>query len=338
MSKKGIKIEWLTKSNAMKAFFDGETDLQFTGGTLYEIDAIQSIGTKYSISVNLNYEKKENIIKYLLKNHVKSINADVCVVDPYVLACNKLNYSKYNIAIIHHIDERIAHDSFFGKLFFNRLLKNLKKVDLVIVVSKFWKDYVDELGVKKSKIIYNSYNLNDFKFQEKQIIQLKKKLELDKNKPIIYLGKLGKGKGVEEVMKFIDYHKYNLIATGKNESTSKKYKAIYLNKNEFPMLLEIADVVLAMSTMPEGWNRIAHEAMLVKTPVIGSGSGGMRELLENSGQKIIDNFSNLNKEIEGVLENKNKLGDLGFNYVKQFDTEYFQSEWLDLITQIERKL
>ncbi|PNQ73286.1 hypothetical protein C1T31_07135 [Hanstruepera neustonica] len=338
MSEKGLKIEWLTKSNAMKAYFEGDRTTAFTGGTLYEIDAIKSIITKYPVSVNFHFVKTENIIKYLYKNHVKTIQSDICVVDPFVLACNKLNYDKYNIAMIHHIDESIAQKSIFGKLFLKRLKQHLKKVDLVIVVSKYWKDYVDELGVKKSQIIYNSYNLDEFRISEEQRNQLKEKLQLDPAKPTIYLGKLGKGKGVEKVMEFINVEKYNLIATGKNDSSSNKYKSVFLSRHEFPILLDVADIVLAMSTMPEGWNRIAHEALLMKTPVIGSGSGGMMELLQNSGQKIVHDLTNLNMAIENGLNHKDELGVIGYSYVKQFDSEYFKREWLDVIDQIKPKL
>lgn len=338
MRKTPVKIEWLTKSPAMQSYIENVQDIQYTGGTLYEIDAIESIKREYSISVNSNYIKKENTIKYFLKKHKRTIQADICVSDPYVLAFNKLDYKKYNIAIIHHIDESLAKSSFLGKLFLNQLLKNLKKVDLVVVVSKFWESYLRTYGIQNIKIIYNSYALLDFTFEDQDAISLKERLKLDPKKPTIYLGKHTQGKGVDEILKHIDCSKFNLIASGKGAAQNDKYQSVFLSKKEFPMLLKIADVVLAMSTMPEGWNRIAHEAMLVKTPVIGSGSGGMRELLENSGQKIVTDFSNLKNEIDNVIENKWELGNLAFDYVKKFDESYFQSEWLGLIKQIEQKI
>ena len=52
------------------------------------------------------------------------------------------------------------------------------------------------------------------------------------------------------------------------------------------MLLSCCDIVISFSEFPEGWNRVAHEALLTKTPVIGSGQGGMNELLNKSGQII----------------------------------------------------
>ena len=165
----------------------------------------------------------------------------------------------------------------------------------------------------------------------KKIEELKQKLNIDPTKPTLYLGKLGEGKGVNKIIEHLDDTKYNLVATGKQQVNSDKYKTVFLSKREYPMLLKISDVVLSMSIMPEGWNRIAHEAMLVKTPVIGSGSGGMKELLESAGQKVVTDFSKLETEIHEVLNNKKDLGILAFNFVKQFDLDYFKSEWTSVI-------
>lgn len=338
MTNKSIKIQWLTKSKDMESYFKNVDNIQLTGGTLYEIDAIRSLEKDYDVSQNLAFVKHENFIKYYLKNHKKTIDADICITDPYVLAFNKLDYKKYNVAIIHHIDENITNKSVLGMWFFKQLLKNLKKVDLVVVVSQFWKSYLENKGVQNIEIIYNSYNLSDFKFESSEINKLKKKLNLDPNKPTIYLGKYGEGKGIENIINQLDYSKYNLVTTGKNAPFNEKINSFYLSKVEFPMLLRIADVVLAMSSMPEGWNRIAHEALLVKTPVIGSGTGGMKELLEESNQKVVADFSKLENEIKDCIINSEKLGESGYQFVKQFDMKYFQGRWINIMKQIETKL
>ena len=57
-----------------------------------------------------------------------------------------------------------------------------------------------------------------------------------------------------------------------------------LNYKEYLCLLKASSVVVTMSKFKEGWCLTAHEAMLCKTPVIGSGKGGMRELLEGGNK------------------------------------------------------
>lgn len=46
---------------------------------------------------------------------------------------------------------------------------------------------------------------------------------------------------------------------------------------------------LALSKVKEGWNRIAHESILVGTPVIGYDSGGLGDLLRESHSIIVKN-------------------------------------------------
>ena len=118
MKKKPIKIQWLTKSIQMHHYINKFKDVQYSGGMLYGIAAINAIKSDYNISVNIDYIKHGNFIKYYLKKHKKTIDAEICILDPYILAFNKVDYKKYNIAMIHHIDENILNNSFLAKFFF----------------------------------------------------------------------------------------------------------------------------------------------------------------------------------------------------------------------------
>lgn len=82
-----------------------------------------------------------------------------------------------------------------------------------------------------------------------------------------------------------------------------------------------------MSKIEEGWSRVAHEALLCKTPVIGSGSGGMKELLEGTGQVICDSIANLPDMVREVLDNKWIYVDKGYNFAKGFTYEIFVRDW-----------
>ena len=62
-----------------------------------------------------------------------------------------------------------------------------------------------------------------------------------------------------------------------------------------------------MSKFKEGWCRTAHEAMLLKTPVIGSRPwAAMKELLDGGKQTVCQDFKNLEKEIEYLLKHPMK--------------------------------
>jgi len=96
-------------------------------------------------------------------------------------------------------------------------------------------------------------------------------------------------------------------------------------------------MVIAMSKFKEGWCRTAHEAMLLKTPVIGSGLGGMQELLEGGKQIVCKDFKNLKEKAEYLLKHteiKNEIGQNGYYFARKFTSERFESEWLNLINDI----
>ena len=91
---------------------------------------------------------------------------------------------------------------------------------------------------------------------------------------------------------------------------------------DYLKLLKASWVVLTMSKFKEGWCRTAHEAMLLKTPVIGSGTGGMRELLENGKQIVCPEFDNLREKVKYLFVLLNFqfnfyfLSDLMYPFVK----------------------
>ena len=84
-----------------------------------------------------------------------------------------------------------------------------------------------------------------------------------------------------------------------------------------------------MSRFLEGWNRTAHEATLLGTTVIGSGKGGMRELLEKSNQIICSEFGNLKDTVVDVLfENNNPA--LDTHFILTLNLENFKNNWLKI--------
>lgn len=181
-------------------------------------------------------------------------------------------------------------------------------------------------------IIYNSFNPSKYYFEANAIADFRNSLGFEKDKPLIYIGNAGNGKGVHEAYEALKDSPYQLVMTGRvNESKHLNVKFLNLPSREYRMLIASCDVVLAMSRMSEGWNRIAHEAMLCKVPVIGTGSGGMKELLEGGEQHISKNFEHLPDLVKNSLKNKDELGQKGYQYASQFDMDYFQNSWKSLI-------
>ena len=333
--KSKIKIEWLTKSKEMlDAYNCGLVGQHIRGGRIYELLAIDVLKNNYQVSINKAFVKTIKLIKYLFQNQKSHIKSDICVIDPYILALGKFSHKTKNIAIIHHIDEELFKRSVFSRFFYFNLKRNLKKMDAVVVVSEVWKTFLNNHGVENVKVIYNAFDITNFEFSDEEKDAFKKKYNLNNVKPIVYIGPNSSGKGVVEVLKVIDQEAYELIATGKTDVDNKNVKTFFFSDSEFPLFLASCNLVLCMSTMKEGWNRIAHEALLTKTPVIGSGSGGMQELLEKSGQTIVKDINNLNDSIKNCLENSNHFSEVGYKYTSKFDLNYFKTNWENLIEEI----
>ena len=154
-------------------------------------------------------------------------------------------------------------------------------------------------------------------------------------KSILYLGNCQRIKGVVEAydrLKDLDVY---LVTSGRREVNIPALN-LDLDYRDYLLLLKSSSLVITMSKFKEGWNRTAHEAMLCKTPVIGSGLGGMRELLEGGGQTICESFEDLNERVCYVLEHP-ELGEKGYEFAKQFTVKRFEEGWLNLIERVYEK-
>ena len=100
---------------------------------------------------------------------------------------------------------------------------------------------------------------------------------------------------------------------------------IKANFDEYNILLKNAKATICMSEFKEGWCRVLHEAAIHGTPIIGSGLGGMKELLEignftsSTGDKLRDDFNNRTKE-ESLPKIKKSL-------YRTFTLEKFYEAW-----------
>ncbi len=103
---------------------------------------------------------------------------------------------------------------------------------------------------------------------------------------------------VYDALKTIDAH---FVSSGIRD-VDLPVRNFTLSYSEYILLLSACDVIITMSKFLEGWNRVAHEAMLCKTPVIGSGTGGMRELLEGGGQIICDKIQDIPEHLNYALD------------------------------------
>jgi glycosyltransferase involved in cell wall biosynthesis len=242
-----------------------------------------------------------------------------------------------NLVMVHQVDfstfPLISRPIFFflKKIFY----RNLKKADGIVTVSEYWKNHFLEKGYKNVYKIYNGFDLSNFNISDEEVLEFKKRYNLSE-KPIIYLGNCQKAKGVVESYKALKDLNAYLVTSGRRQVKipARNFEIEY---RDYLCLLKASSVAITMSKFKEGWCRTLHEAMLLKTPVIGNGAGGMQELLEGGNQIICENFNQLKDKVKYLLnqpEIRKKMGESGYNFAKNFTLERFQKDWLDLIHRI----
>ncbi|MDA8570341.1 glycosyltransferase family 4 protein [Schleiferiaceae bacterium] len=338
-----MKVFWYTRSNLLyQSLLTRKLSQKANGGNSYDFAAAEALRTKGEIFVRKVSVQKNNekFFRYWHRFNSFRFESDcIHIMEPYPVAFGKPNKKALRIGIIHHIDTQAANKSLKHRIFFYLLIRRLKSLDCVVTVSKVWRDYLLNKGCKRVEIIYNSFNPEDYLFEEADLLLFKKNLGLDKDKKLIYIGNAGNGKGVHKTFYELKDFGYELVMTGaKNDAKELPVKYFNLDALGYRKLIASCDVVLAMSDMVEGWNRIAHEAMLSKVPVIGSGSGGMQELLDEGGQISCYDYSNLGDKVLQALANKAELGGKGHAFVKKLDKRYFIKSWLEIIESMKQSI
>ncbi|MBS1765449.1 MAG: glycosyltransferase [Bacteroidetes bacterium] len=330
------KIVWQTKAPVViENFLQKRITSVTKGGNTYNHYALMALSQCYDVSFDKSTVKYKNqsFLNYFFKNQFNIAKADVTIKEIYPAAVAKLNQRSKNVALIHHIDENFSGQTFAHKMFFKLLSKKLPEMDLVIVVSEYWREQMQKLGCKNIQIIYNSFNPEDYEISETKISSFRQKFKLTE-KPIIYIGNAHRQKGVYDTYEALKTLDVQLIMTGANNKAEDiPVRFLSLNKEDYVMLLHASSVVVLMSKLNEGWNRVAHEALLCKTPVIGSGIGGMHELLTKSGQ-IITTKDDLKDNVISTLQSGKIRSEKGYEFVKQFDMNYFNTSWQTTIKNL----
>ena len=314
------------------------------GGTIYEEMATKILSENFNVEFinvgvksggKLRYFETPLVMVRLLRQSRRK-DFDFVIKDfEASLFLNKRPVK--NIAIVHHIDS--SYSPLIIRIFYPILTKiifrNLKKFDAIVTVSKYWENYFKKRGYENVHTIYNAFDMNEYIFSEEEISTFKIKFNF-LEKPIIYLGNCQKGKGVVEAYQALKDLDAYLVTSGGRE-VKIPARNLEIEHKDYLTLLKSSSIVLTMSKFKEGWCRTAHEAMLCKTPVIGSGIGGMRELLEGGRQIICKDFSSLREKVEYLLnhpERREKMGEDGYNFAKKFTLEKFKEDWLKLIEKV----
>jgi glycosyltransferase involved in cell wall biosynthesis len=315
------------------------------GGVLYNEEAREALSEKFEVSVVsckpriLSGLRRAKFLEVFVRLFFLKGKMDVWVRDHFSLLTLPFDRTDgKNIVLVHHFD--FSSLPFPGNLVFSFLKKaflyrNLRKADVIVTVSEYWKEHFTKKGYQNVRVICNGFSLKDFEISEECVKEFKRRFGLE-GKPIIYLGNCQKAKGVVEAyeaLKGLDAH---FVTSGAAQARIGA-KNLDLEYKDYLCLLKASSLAVAMSRFKEGWSRTVHEAMLCRTPVIGSGKGGMRELLEGGEQMVCPDLQKLKPMAESVLrdpELQATMAKRGYAFASQFTLERFSSSWIQLVRSL----
>lgn len=313
------------------------TDAMF-GGSVYEKMVARALSTEHNVSwfdTRARFRRagvRPQMFLSVLRKQLTS-RIDLWIRnDVAVAAMIKRDAEQRNVALCHHIDPTEIGNRTIGRGLHRLFIRNAKRCDCVIVVAQFWKDYLESQGVERVRVIHNGFDVPAFDVHKANVDRFKEEHGL-LGKPIIYVGNCQESKGAREVLEVLRPLDAHFVSSG-IKNTQLPVRHFRMPYREYILLLSAADVVITMSKFLEGWNRVAHEAMLCRTPVVGSGLGGMRELLDGGGQLTAKTVSDLPEKVAFALRHSASLGKRGHSFASQFTRERFAENWLELLSTV----
>ena len=282
--------------------------------------------------------KRLKMIKKILEIQRREADIDCWIRTIIPVIALQLSISRgINIALLHHLDSSMNPHPFLNRLFDWMYLRNLKRCQHIVVVSKYWEEFLKERGFPNSQVIRNCIDPPSPEITDEEVKVFISRYGFNADKPIVYLGNCQRRKGVAKAYEVLKNSPYQLVTSGKPE-VELAVRNLDLSQRNYLTLLKASSVVLTMSLFKEGWNRTAHEAMLFGTPVVGSGKGGMRELLEGGGQTVCEDFSELRGCVENAIRNREAFELAGRKFVAGLSLARFSREWVGLILRVTDRM
>jgi len=190
-------------------------------------------------------------------------------------------------------------------------------------------------------VVPNGVNLKDFEnITKNEIKDLKEEYNITNSSNVLFVGRLTKIKGCDLLIKAIPLLKsknVKIIFAGPDFGSRDEWKELALKLNVYDKIIftgklsqkklstlyNACDVLVHSSYGGESFGITLVEAMACKKPVIGSRTGGVKELIEDgkNGLKFdIGDYKQLAENINILLENnsiRRKMGNYGYKLVKK---------------------
>lgn len=335
-----IHVGWIQIDNSKDQYkFGGSIYNDRSRKVITEFADLRTYPVELPVTNSRSYMQLPRLFHSLSK--IRGAN-DIWIRDFYSAVSTLFDHTRgKNIVLIHHIDTTTLSSSLkvFFSLYTHLFYFALRRCDAIVVMSDYWRNYFLRLGFKKVYTIYNPIDFDRDIITAQDIRRFKKIYKITE-KPIIYLGNCRAYKGVVQAYDALKELNVQFITSG-HKDVSLPVKNLLLTHKEQLILQKISTIAIAMSLFKEGWSMTVHESMYMKTPVIGSGQGGMQELLKGGKQILCNDFNHLNEHVQKLLNNsalRRKMGKDGHKFAKQFTRSKFEKSWSHVLHDVYKEL
>lgn len=192
-----------------------------------------------------------------------------------------------------------------------RIWDELNRADAKIAISSAVRKKMETCGIKGADVIPNAAAI---KRANKAAIKSKVK--------ILFLGKLDASKGIQNLIKAVDYAKAELLVGGYGplEPMVKKSHARFLGWAKPEEAYRRADIVAVPSLWEEPFGRTAVEAMACGIPVIASDIGGLKDIVKNGKTGYLvdpDDINAWKEKISRLVRDAALRKKMGANAIKE---------------------
>jgi glycosyltransferase involved in cell wall biosynthesis len=161
----------------------------------------------------------------------------------------------------------------------------------------------------------------------------------------LYAGRLDAPKGIVELIYLCKRGEFKLVVVGDGPLTDTVVALLrsnglgdritylgYVDSQVLYPLLRDANALIIPSICGESSPQIAHEALSVGTPVIGSNNGGLPEIIEKIDKSLIfSSFDELNDIILGFSRNRYPSDEVRGVYDKYYSPRSYLESYKSLI-------
>ncbi len=311
------------------AWNNGCNNSGLTGGVRYNINMMGVIQA-YEGWMDRRFVKRksERMWEYAKRIRKYEVNEKLQILEPMVAAFIKQNNESRKIAILHHFDNALRY-GLHRYLYTKYVIRKLQLCDRIVVVSPYWENLLQDHGIGNVVVIRNSYprSYADNIVRDDSVFS---ELGLPRRETMVFGGKATSSKGFFQLCEHLSGDVF-VIGTGQDQQRQTKWAVCDLDSLMYKRIVAACDITILNTNMIEGWSRVAHESLLLGTPVLARPMGGLMNMIKEGGQHSYNDYKEMNKKCRQIVEDRNKYSLLGKSAMAKYDMEYFRTSWEDVI-------